>query len=372
MDSKIDIHHSDKVLSSALRSFEASDMNATNKEAVKGFLREARLGKFGRGAGSRKLIKYLYVVRTVNSQLGNRPFGEISEEEYLDWFERIKNGEIVSDKTGKPFSSQTLNDFVKDFKTFMSWFDRGVHFYKLKWFRVSPKVPRVPAISLDQMKEIISKVNEPELKFYLALSFDTGARPEEVFNLRVKDFRWLAEVEGGAYWANFRHVKGDDEKHERDIPCPLFTEIYNDYAKSFLVGLQPDDTVMRKVYVSFHRRLKELEREGVVDHITHYKIRHSSWTYWGNLIKDKFKLNKRMGERLNSDMADRYIDDSKVSMSVAVVEARRDEVETLRDEIRKLKETQAGIDLLLSSDSGQKLFKMLHKLQKEVGSLKGE
>lgn len=352
-EQKIDIHNSARAWENASRNLDADPgLCEENKAALKEFLRYARLGRLGSGAGDRKLIKYEYVIRTVNRQLGNKPFRTISKERYEVWYEALTQGRILN-RNKRRYSYESARDLVKDFKIFLKWYDDGAHYGKIAWFKVKGKPTNKPAFTIEEVRRVLKATPDIETRFYIALAFDSGARPEEMANCRRKDMVWIEKPGTGAessYWLDIRYSKNDQQP--RKIPVPLFTDIYNEYLSKYEKHLKSNDSLLVYHYHSYIRNLKALEK-AVKDKLTHYKLRHSSWTYWGSKIRDKYALNKRMGEHLSSTMADRYIDPSKLETHDEILESRRDDVTRIKQELaemqKKAEEQQRIIDELVQS-----------------------
>jgi len=349
---KVDIHYSDRVFATSYARFQDTQMNKHNKDHIDRYVAELS----DRGVGERRRTKTLYTLGAVNEQIGDKPFDKLTKADYQAWWRRLKDGEIKSNR-GAAYSHQTKSDFLKDLKAFLRWYDDGDHFRKVMGLKLPEQkfgekvraAKNKKAYSREEIEAALAKIDDLSLRFYIALAFDSGARPEEFFNARVKDFK----QDDNAEW----HLHIDYAKNDgptRTVKCPLFPELYAEFAAYRFAEAKKNDPLMPWQYRNAHVKLKQLQRDGVFEHITHYKLRHSSWTFWAVEFErnglDVSALNRRMGETPTSETGNIYKHVQSMEDLTPSVDIKRphieQEVAALRAELDNLKQTLIRIEEL--------------------------
>jgi len=111
----------------------------------------------------------------------------------------------------KELTQETLNKFIK--KRPRLYIKRALQYY-LKYKKLDKEIElikvRVPARrpraepTREQLKSIIDKIQDQEVKLFFELLYNTGARASEALNIKVKDLDFIAstltlKVKGGYY-----------------------------------------------------------------------------------------------------------------------------------------------------------------------------
>ena len=189
----------------------------------------------------------------------------------------------------------------------------------------------------------------------LMFMFDTGARAEELLNIRIDDLR--EEQIGKDTFFKVRIRFGTTKTKARTITIPLATP----YIKNWLsMHLQGNDKSCFLFPITYDYLRKILYRKGKIlsKRIYPHLLRHSSATYYCNRL-NQYQLCYRYGWSMSSKQPQRYIDREGIEEEKTAEIIKYDETSKLRKENQLLKE---DIQKLKESDKivAEKLVNLLN------------
>lgn len=340
MEDKIDIHKIGERFKNALNRFE-SDQNISprNKEMILRFLSDCKIGKTIKGKakkkiGDQRLIKYLYILKTLSMWL-NKAFDEVNQEE----MERLVLGieENVYKKKEKNYSEETKLDYKKVLKKFYRWLGRNE---LLEFMDMSFQKKDVPAITREEMEKLVNGTPECSLKAAIIILFDGGARAGEFLNLRIKDLaKKKYDNDNDCYWINIRYSK----TFARNIPLPLSTRYLGEWLVEHPRKDGPEAQLFPFSYIILRKKISRLSLRVLKKRITLHMLRHSSATYWAPKM-NRYQLCAKYGWAFSSDMPDRYIERKGIIFEQIAEKRDVDQTTKLQKENRILSEKMESLE----------------------------
>jgi len=310
---KIDIHKRQAQFQRALIRLD-SDQNIIpeNKKLIQHFIRDCSLGKTIRKGTKKKIgparcLKYISLLSRISFELG-KPFDSVTQSDMEKFISRLENGQVKS-VLERTLSDETRADFKKAIKKFWKWKDgNNTHYPEVvEWLDTSVRVKDISALSRVEIDQLIAATDSAKLKALVMVLFDSGARIEELLNVRLKEehLRWSDEYECYLIRLEFSKTK------PRTISLPLS----NSYLKNWVEAHpEQNDTAAQLFPIKYASVLKTLGRLGdkaLGKRVTPHILRHSSATHFANVLSH-FQLCHRYGWAMSSDMVNRYIDRSGI------------------------------------------------------------
>jgi integrase len=199
---KIDIHNRKHSFETALNQLKANrTIDEQNENSILNFIRDCLLGKTVKGKSKKKIgtstcLKYIHLLKLISIQL-SKPFNEITLSDMEDFIQKLEGDNIVS-KSGKPYSESTKIGIKKTIKKFWKWKDGNSKAYPelVEWIDTCLAVKDVPALRREEVERMIECTPNPRNKALIMVLFDSGARIEELLNVRLKPEHlfWKSEL----------------------------------------------------------------------------------------------------------------------------------------------------------------------------------
>lgn len=322
-----------------------------NREDLLEFIADAELGKTIK-KGSKKKISQARVVKYVDDltkldNFLNKPFAEVTQKEMERFITGLEKGTILS-KRGTPFKTETIITTKNVIKKFYKWKLGGGKVLPelVDWFDTSIELPEYHAIKKEQLDSALAMItsntpaNLTRNRALLAILFDSGARQDELLNVRLKHLT----QENGCYKMRIEFSK----TMKRTVWLPLYKEYIDAWldihpnrtpeAQLFPIGYQP----LRQIVLRVGKQMK-------LSKLTPHSFRHGSITYYANLnTYSEQQLKYRFGWSPNSKMLSRYIDreglNQKDSASQITALQEQKEVEKLTQENKQLNQRLAMLE----------------------------
>ena len=223
---------------------------------------------------------------------------KITEEQLFDFFTKIRNGKIKTDK-GKIYKS--VGDYIKVFKAFWHWHQKVMRKRKIEVEDItidldtSSEKPKWVYLDEKQFRKLCSYAKY-EVKVLMMFLFDSGIRsPTELINIKVPD---LSE--------DCKKLNIRDEISKtfgRKINLMLCSELLKEYIKNkelnsnnYLFPISPSSTnrylknLAKKVFGD-----KTSQAGEIYSNLTMYDFRHISCCYWLPKYKSESALKYRFG-----------------------------------------------------------------------------
>jgi len=289
-----------------------------NRECVAAYLRACKHGKAKSGGRPRKikrstLYRVLGVLRLASEQWLDQPFDAATQATWDEFHARMEDDQIRN-AHGRPYRQSTKAKNYKTLKKFLAW--RGEAAYCADWDTVE-EVPTKEALTRAEVERMVEATATLRVKTLLLILFDGGFRIEELANLRWTD---VQRPDGREYYR--AHVRRETSKtgRERWVSLWLATDLIDAYRHSeeqrqgcsFSESCFLFATSYNKLYTTVRR----IGERVLGKRISPHTLRHSSASYYANVIKTYQQFCSRYGWRLQSGVAQRYyheMDDHEVA-----------------------------------------------------------
>jgi len=337
---KIDIHNVIKKYESALIHLEHNeDIIQQNKKLILKFLGDCELGKTIKKGQKKKIgagrcLKMMSMLKIMSRWL-NKPFDKVSEDDMEAMIIGLERDKFKGSKD--KYSDNTKADFKKILRKFYKWLYGKNETYPelVSWIDTTAKEIEIPALKKHEIEKMIELCPTIRDKAVIMVLFDSGARIEEMLNVRLKH---LTE-EKGMYKMRIEFSK----TKPRTIAIPLSSKLLGEWLQEYK-SKYPEQTknsesplfpiTYNQVFMMVKRNGLKALKKNVYPHL----LRHSSATYYANLLKDPYKVNKRYGWAMASDMANRYIDREGIMEEEVIEAVKVDEITKYKKENEKLQE----------------------------------
>lgn len=364
---KIDIHNRQAQMERAMmRLREDSQVAPENKALIFKFIRDCKLGKTVLGKSKKKIgparcLKYIGIL----SQLSGwfcKPFDDMGQDDMESFIELLESDQIRSQK-GKPFSDATKVDIKKTIKKFWKWKDGNNKNYPdlVAWIDTYEQVKDVPALSREEVERMINQTNNLRDKALIMVLFDSGARIEELLNVRLKPehIQWKEEL--NCYMMRLEYSK----TKPRTISIPLSMEHLKNWLEVHPCKENAQAQLFPLSYGNLRMLLHRIGKRVLDKRVSAHLLRHSSATFYANRLKNSFKLCYRYGWTMASDMVNRYLDREGILEHETAEIIRSDEVHTSQAENRNLRE-----ELSLVREANAELSDKFDKISNELTDLR--
>jgi site-specific recombinase XerD len=354
---KKDIHNVEQQYNQALAAIRISTkITEQDKKRIEQFVDDCSIGKNSRKKVEKsRLRRYLQSLSWLSRQL-EKPFLNITEKDAEKLYRDLQDDKIKK-ADGRTYTPNTKNEFIKTIKKFGKWIykDKPEKYQRVfGWMHTFEEQQEIPALSKEEIDKLAktSSIRDAALLMFM---FDTGARAEELLNIRIDDLR--EEQIGKDTFFKVRIRFGTTKTKARTITIPLATP----YIKNWLsMHPQGNDKSCFLFPITYDYLRKILYRKGKIlsKRIYPHLLRHSSATYYCNRL-NQYQLCYRYGWSMSSKQPQRYIDREGIEEEKTAEIIKYDETSKLRKENQLLKE---DIQKLKESDKivAEKLVNLLN------------
>ncbi len=366
---KRDIHHRKRGFETALNSLKHRYTGIErNKELILVFIRDCRLGKTIKGKqkkviGVARCTKYIHILKKISSWF-NKPFDEVAQADMEKLIEDLENDKYKAELKGrdgktirvKKYAHSTKLDYKRTIKKFYKWLlGNNDHYPELvEWIETYDIVREIRALRRKEVEKLADALGIRNKAIVMFL-FDSGARVEEALNVRLGDLTKAAD----SYKVRIAHSKTKPRTIHLPI-CPKYLEMWLNECgqkdeKSFLFPL---------TYEALRRMLHRAGKKVLNKHVTPHMLRHSSATYYANLIKNPYKLCYRYGWVMSSDMVNRYLDREGILEEETPEIVKTHDISKLEKDNQFLKE-----ELAIVREFNRELKADVEEVKKEMGEI---
>ncbi|MEK6963304.1 MAG: site-specific integrase [Nanoarchaeota archaeon] len=315
---------------------------AKNKELTLSFLRDAEVGKTvlngqKKRIRERRLFRMYYLLKRMDALWFQKAFDEVTEKEMEDFILDLERG-IIHTYKGTPYTSESLATIKKFIRKFYKWLlGNGEEYPRMvRFIDTSRHIPEIRAISKEEVDKLIAYSSKIEHKLALAFLFDSGARVQELYNIKIGDLK----KEGETYKVRIRISK----TRPRTINVPLYTEFIDDYlaqhpdkgnSDAYFITIKPS---------SLSKFLRRIGLRVLSKKLWPHIMRHSSATYYSKYVS-RYQLCHRYGWAASSTMPDRYIDMQGYVDDEVLEKVQKTEVSKVQTENSELKTSMKMMEM---------------------------
>ena len=360
---KIDIHQKSDRLQLALRKIAEDDSNhPENRQLLADFVRDCRIGKTVHGRSKKKIgdatcLKHLFALR-LTCAFFKKPLKAVTTVDMERFVEALDDGGIVSTK-GAHYAADTKSGIKKTVRKFWKWLAGGNKVYPetVEWIETHCAIKEVSALTRDEIEQMIDQTASVRDKALLMVLFDSGARVEELLNVRLKPEHLFWKEETGCYMVRLEYSK----TKPRTISLPLSTRLLKAWLENHPAKGNPQAQVFPLTYGNLRMLIHRIGRRVLKKRVTPHMLRHSSATFYANKLKNRYKLCYRYGWAMSSDMVDRYLDREGLMEEETASVVKGDELALASRQSQSLKE-----ELALLKESYSELLESQDKLRQEL------
>ena len=358
---QIDIHNREAKFNCALIKLRKASISQHNKELIEAFINDCRLGKTIKNRAKKKLghsrlAKLTTHLLTLAIWL-NKDFDKV---EQLDVEQFVLNLEAnkVACRNGKPFSPETKLDYKKALRKFYKWLlgSNKIMPDLVDWIDMTPAEFKTPSLSFLEIKKLVMYASSPKLKAAILVLFDSGARIEELLNVRIKDL----ELRDNAYYMHIPYSK----TYSRTVGLPLCREVLDEWVEIHTNTASRDSQLFPWQYNALRTLMGRLGQKVLNQNVHPHLFRHSSATYYASKL-NRHQLCYRYGWSMSSKMPDRYINRLGLTEQETVEKVTGDRIKGLAQENEQLK-----VDLELLKEKMNNLDDVMTLILKE-SSIRG-
>lgn len=309
-EGKIDIHRRKTIYEQTLRQLELdAEIIPENKAHILEFLKDCEIGKTVIGKAKKKIgcarcLKYLGILRQLSLIFG-KPFDQVSQGDMERFVYSLEHDQILS-RANKPYSIATKADIKKTVKKFWKWKDGNNRVYPglVEWIDTCEGIKEVPALNRAEVEQMIECTANPRDRALVMVLFDSGARVEELLNVRLRKEHLFWKEEIGSYMIRLEYSK----TKPRTISLPMSTECIRKWLAVHPAKDNSQAQLFPMAYPALKMVISRLGKKALGKRVTPHMLRHSSATFYANRLKNPYKLCYRYGWAMSSDMVNRYLD----------------------------------------------------------------
>ncbi len=365
-EGKIDIHHRKIYFHVSLEKLKKSDdLHPENKELILNFIRDCSLGKTVIGKSKKKIgparcLKYIGMLKQLSTMFG-KSFNEISQKDMEEFIQNLENDKYKT-RLGKPYSEATKVDIKKAIKKFWKWKDGRNKYYPelVEWIDTYVSVKEVSALKRPEIEKMIEYAGNLRDKALIMVLFDSGARIEELLNVRLKPEHIFWKEQVNCYMIRLEFSK----TKPRTISLPLSTEYLRNWLEIHPVKDNEKAQLFPMTYSNLKMILRRIGDRVLNKRVTPHMLRHSSATFYANRLKNPYKLCYRYGWTMASKEVNRYLDREGILEEETPEVVKTEELSVMNKENQVLRE-----ELSLVKESHSTMDEKFRKLQDQLDSV---
>lgn len=341
----VDIHNKKAAFEKALEKLKRdSTLIPENRRLIIRFIEDARLGKTVKNRAKKKIgysrcLKYIIECRKLSQWFG-KPFDAVSikdMEKVIVGLEEDKHKAMGADGAKKNYSDNSKLDFKKAIRKLFRWLHgESKKFYDLtNWIDMHEKQLEVPALSREEVERMVNECDTRD-KAVILLLFDSGARIEELMNVRIGDVSKKRDAD--YYMLRVRVSK----TKPRTISVPMCTQVIDNW-----LGIHPDKgnpsaRLFPIEYDAVRMMLRRVGTRMLKKHVYPHLLRHSSATYYCHKL-NQYQLCYRYGWSMASAQPARYIDREGIREEETAELIRTDDINKLKKVVQETNENYARL-----------------------------
>ena len=354
---KINIHRNEKDFNNSVKNLnEDNKVLKKNRKTILKFINDCRLGKTIKGKRAKKSIsigrcsKYIIILRKISKEL-NKDFYKVNEKDIEKFITNLEDNKILQEN-GKIYSEEYKADIKKALKKFYKHIlGNGLSYPDMvNWVDTTSTKKDYEALTKEDVFKLVERTSNLRDKTLFLFLFDSGARIEECLNVRLKHLSWKDSIKSYIVRLEFSKTK------PRTISIPLCTKYINEWLDQHEFKGNSEAQLFPLSYETCRKSLQRATKKVFNKTYTLHGLRHSSATYYANLLKSEYKLSYRYGWAMGSDMCRRYIDRSGINEEETVEAYQTNEITKIKKENQLMYD-----DIVMLKESLYKIEEMLKK-----------
>lgn len=305
MYNKIPIHY--KNLALRIKTIQKWNIPKQDKKDIVKFLKDMSIGKVNRG----KKISEMRQIKVINLlkiplNFFNKSIKKLSQKN-IEKFEYALTSDKIKNFQNKPLSELTKIDIKVMLRAFLKWKLGEAKALKLVGWLDTRAPKRTPNyLSEEEITKLYKSCKNNEERFLIAILFDTGARAEEIHNIRFEDIQMPKNSE------NFVKLTLKAEYSKTNgRTISLYWKNSLEAVREYLEerkqeGIKSDEPVLKTDYNTMRQTLKRLGQRALKKSIHYHLFRHSSATFYAPKL-NRQEICYRFGWAFASKMPDIYI-----------------------------------------------------------------
>ena len=343
----------------------AENNKSPNKQYILGYLQDMQLGDRSKltakkAVSKSRCLRIFGVLTNIDNWLQQKPFQEIDKQDIQKLVLDLKEDLIISPKNNKPYAETTKASMLKMLRRFWKWLKKTPYYpEEVDWIDTYEPKTTKEVFGIDDIKLLADNCHSIQLKTILWILFDTGARINELLNIKLKDIKTPTPQE--KYYT--LRIRCETEKNNRERSIGLFytNKILQTYLENH--HQTPGDQESYLFTTSYDHIRNYLRRKSLKflkKSMTPHKIRASSATHYACRIRTYQDFCYRFGWSLSSRVPDLYYNRAGVKNNDVMNSIHTFE----RDRIR----TEFGDQLV----NNKELFDENFALQRKVNNYESE
>ncbi len=300
---KIDIHP--VKLDKSLANIKKWNIDVEDKKALPEFCRDLGLGKINRGKRlpEKGQMKYLFSLR-VSLTFFKKPSSKLIVKDIENFDQALNSGKLKSQKKRK-YSMGTQSKLKVHLSAYLKWKlgkTKGVELTGWLDKRVPSKTPEY--LKEEEIIKLYKACKDAKGRFMIAVLFDSGARAEELHNIRKEDIEFPT---GSNNFVKLNLKEEYSKTNGRVISLywKYSLEAIRDYCDE-RKDIKPNEPILTKLYETNKAFIVRLGKRVLKKNIGFHLFRHSSATFYATQL-NRQELCYRYGWKFSSSMPDVYI-----------------------------------------------------------------
>lgn len=307
---KRDLHQTESMFDDKIEKIRNEEWKFdSNRRIILEYILACKRGRVKSGKTNKRVSKsWLYRIMGILKQLSEdwlqKPFDECDFTDWNIFYDNMED-DIIKSCNGKAYHQNTKCKIYKIIKKFAKWkWSDGLTYpdFCNDWV-TTEIIQSKNHISFNEARDMIETAHATKVKCLIAMAFDGGFRIQEMANFKWSD---LTFTDSGFYRVK---VRAETCKTGKERSVDLFleqtTQLVSQFKNLIFKGNE-DDFLFPTSYRNLYKTCIKISLKAIGKRVNPHMLRHSSATYYSDIIKTYQQFCYRYGWDLSSDTAQRY------------------------------------------------------------------